>query len=167
MSIFLSDGLKGVVHDKWLLWDTSALIRVVDCDAEEVFEKLMELGISENVTIKPVILELGATGDAKTAVKRADYAERFITNIIKLNIDTTHDNTEKIQASMPAQSQPGAVDLMLASSLSQYNSKMLFITENIKDFPEPLFNKVGFLMVSNSGRSFGLTILKMDITILI
>lgn len=163
MAFFFSEDLESLLKDKWLLWDTCALIRTTDCDADKLFRQLAKLWV-ENVTIKPVLLELGATNDQKLALKRADYADRHISVVLKTNIDGPRDSTTVVQEALPKSSQPGAVDLMLASTLVQYGGgkKMLLVTENIKDFPEPLFTKEGFMMVSNETKSFGLTLLTID-----
>lgn len=164
---FVSSNFDELAKGKWLLWDTCALIRAIDCDADSLMNYLNKL-VAENVTIKPVILELGATKDQKLALKRMGYAEKYISTILKTNLDVTGDKTSEIQALLPRNSQPGAVDLMLASTLAKYgaNDKVLLVTENIQDFPEPLFVKKGFFMVSNDTKSYGLTLLSINLNIL-
>lgn len=164
MATFFSHDIKAVLKDKWLLWDTSALIRIVDCDAEEVFGELVSMGLKENVAIKPVVLELGATKDLRLRAKRAEYMDNYIGVTLPTDLDNTNDKTLQIQQSIPVSGQPGAVDLMLASTLLRYQASMLLITENVRDFPEPLFKKEGFVMVANAGQSFGLTVLSVDTT---
>lgn len=165
---FVSSNFDELAKDKWLLWDTCALVRVVDCDADNLMAYLNKV-VAENVTIKPVILELGATKDQKLAFKRMGYADRYISTILKTNLDIASDKTSEIQAQLPRNSQPGAVDLMLASTLAKYGvgDKVLLVTENIQDFPKPLFIKKGFFMVSNDMKSYGLTLLSINLDILI
>lgn len=79
---FVSSNFDELAKDKWLLWDTCALVRVVDCDADNLMAYLNKV-VAENVTIKPVILELGATKDQKLAFKRMGYVERYISTYIK------------------------------------------------------------------------------------
>lgn len=164
MAIFFSHNIEAVLKSKWLLWDTGALIRVVDCDAEEVFTQLAVLGLRESVTIKPVVLEMGATKDLRLRAKRAEYMDSYIDVTLPTDLSSANDKTLQIQQSIPTTGQPGAVDLMLASTLIKYKTSMLLITENVRDFPEPLFNKEGFVMVANSGQSFGLTVLSVDVS---
>ncbi len=161
---FVSSNFNSLGKDKWLLWDTCALIRIVDCDANNLMNHLNQV-VTENVTIKPVILELGATKDQKMALKRMGYVEKYMGTILRTNLDIAGDKTSEIQAQLPRNSQPGAVDLMLASTLAKHgtNDKMLLVTENIQDFPEPLFTKKGFLMVSNDTKSYGLTLLSTNL----
>lgn len=164
---FVSDNFNNLIKEKWLLWDTCALIRITDCEADELMEHLSGI-VSENITIKPVLLELGATKEQKLAFKRMGYAEKYISTILKTNIDEPGDKTAVIQELLPSKSQPGAVDLMIASTLAKYGAgdKILLVTENIQDFPEPLFEKKGFFMVSSDLKSYGLTLLAINLDIL-
>lgn len=164
---FVSDNFNDLVKDRWLLWDTCALVRVTDCESDGFMERLGSL-VAGNVTIKPVLLELSATKDQRLAFKRAGYAEKYITNILRTNMDGKNDRTSEIQELLPSKSQPGAVDLMIASTLAQYglDKRMLLVTENIQDFPEPLFKKEGFFMISSDLKSYGLTLLSIDLSIL-
>lgn len=166
MAFFLSEDLRTKLSQKWLLWDACAVNRIVECGEEAaVFEELESAGIAENVTIKPVILETSATKDIKLAAKRLQCIDENI-SLIKSNLDQRHDATTNIQAAMPKESQPGAVDLILGSTLAQYSrsgsGNMLLITENIKDFAEPVYNKIGMITVTNDFHTYSLTILKMD-----
>lgn len=167
MSLFLSTGLDAKLKHQWLLWDTCAIIRIAEIEGASVFEYLDQFYV-RNATIRPVLLELFATADKRVAAERAVIVEQHMVSILPLNIDSKNDKTSEIQALMPRGSQPGAVDLMVGSTLAQYSKsgKRLMITENVKDFPEPLFQREGVLSITNEQRTASLTVLSVDLGVL-
>jgi hypothetical protein len=148
--------LKG----KWLLWDTCALIRVVEYKATEVFDELAAIGV-ENVYIHPVQLELLATADQKKAIERAAALAENLTPIPFGNREL--EKARDIQLAIGSTSPPSAVDLYVGATLANNNSeKMCLITENIKDFPSPFFTQQCYITLQDVRGSASLAVLTFD-----
>lgn len=148
------------LKNKWLLWDTCALIRVVDYKATEVFEELTAVGV-ENVYIHPVQLELLATADQKKAIKRA---ATLAENLIPIPFGNKElDKAREIQLAIGSTSPPSAVDLYVGATLANNNpEKMCMITENIKDFPAPYFTQQCYITLQDVRGSASLAVLTFN-----
>jgi hypothetical protein len=115
------------LRDKWLLWDTCAIIRLIDYKAEDIFSDLNSLGV-KSVYIHPVQLELLATADQKQAIKRAVLMTQELT-LIPFTIKELI-MAKKIQAAIGSTSPPSAVDLYVGATLANNNpDKMCLITQ--------------------------------------
>lgn len=150
----------GFLKDKWLLWDTCALIRVIDYKATEVFEELAGIDV-QNVYIHPVQLELLATADRRKAIERA---ATLTESLIPIPFGVKElKKAREIQVAIGSTSPPSAVDLYVGATLANNNpDKMCMITENIKDFPAPYFRQECYINLQDIRGSASLAILTFD-----
>ena len=149
-----------VVPSKWLLWDSSAIIRVIQYKGESIFDELQELDVV-NVYIKPVELELLATSNSKESVKRSDLLDQYF----DLPIPFTNNEitmASKIQVITGTIGQPSPVDLFLGAVLAKHAHSMLLITENIKDFPAPYFTRECYVNLQDEKTACSLAFLSTE-----
>lgn len=148
------------LKDKWLLWDTCALIRVIEYKAVEVFDELLHIGV-QNVYIHPVQLELLATADQRKALERAATLAESLSPI-RFGAREL-EKARQLQVAIGATSPPSAVDLYVGATLANNNAdKMCMITENIKDFPSPYFHQKCYINLQDIRGSASLAILSFD-----
>jgi hypothetical protein len=149
---------RPLVANKWLLWDTSAVMKVVEFEADDLFAELERLGVI-NLYISPVQIELAATADRKAVIQRADmlakhfdYPFPFTQNEIEM--------ARKIQSAMSSTCNPGPTDLYLGATLANQNSDLIrLLTGDLKDFPDPFFKRDAYIMLQSSRHSFPLGVL--------
>lgn len=127
------------LKDKWLLWDTSGVVKAIHYESEDIFDELATLGVT-NVYIHPVELELLATNNDKDKLKRSVL---LASHFIPMPFTTKElDMAKKLQAAMSSRIQPSIADLYLGATLAvKKSAKFYMITHNIKDFPAPYFKK--------------------------
>jgi predicted nucleic acid-binding protein len=153
---------RSFLKGKWLLWDTCAVIRLIDYKAENIFIELNSLDV-KSVYIHPVQLELLATADQKQAIKRAVLMTQELT-LIPFTIKDLN-MAKNIQTAIGSTSPPSAVDLYVGATLANNNpDKMCLITQNVKDFPSPYFNQECHITLSDVRGACSLTILTFDKT---
>ena len=143
MAIAAHTDWREFLKNKWLLWDTSAVIKVIQFDAEDIFSELVNIK-TESVYISPVELELLATKNKVDKLKRseimADYLFLMPFTIKELN------KARVLQTAIGNIGQPSAADLYVGATLAASASdKFFMITHNIADFPAPYFKKECFI----------------------
>lgn len=150
------------LKDKWLLWDTCAVINVIKYDEDELFSQLKENGV-KNVYIHPIQLELLATSDAKEAIKRADILDKELELLpFTVNELKTAKNLQ-VAISTGSTSPPQAMDLYVGATLANNNpEKMCLITHNIKHFPSPYFKQECYITLHNDRSASSLAILTFN-----
>lgn len=151
---------KQFVRGKWLFWDTSAVIRVIHYQAEDIFIELEKLSVT-NCYISPVELELLATQNNADQIKRLAVLARHLELFPFTASDL--DRARRIQLAIGSISQPSPTDLYLAATLVGQNPKLVsIITENIRDFPAPYFARECYVTLQNDKTSCSLAFLSSD-----
>lgn len=150
MAIAAHTDWRKFLQDKWLLWDTSAVIKAIQFEADDIFEQLSNIEVA-NVYISPVELELLATKQKIDKLKRSEILAEHLApmpfTIKELNM------AKKLQTAIGAIGQPSAADLYVGATLAASGSdKFFMITHNISDFPAPYFKKECFItMFTDTG----------------
>lgn len=130
---------KSLLADKWLLWDTSAIIKVIKFEGEGIFGELKN-NKTENVYIHPVQLELLATKVKQDSLKRSAIMAEYLEIMPFTNKELVM--ARKLQTAIGTIAQPSPSDLYIGATLAASSSdKFFLITHNIKDFPAPYFVK--------------------------
>ena len=149
-----------VLLKKWLLWDSSAVIRIIQYEAEEIFDELKKIETT-NVYIHPVQLELLATKVKADSLKRSAIMAEHL-DLMPFTIKEIEMAT-KLQVAIGIKSQPSAADLYIGATLAGKNSdKFYMITHNIIDFPAPYFKKEGYVTLFSDIGVCSLAILSFD-----
>lgn len=157
---------KTVVPDKWLIFDSDAIISILAFGQIHIFDELKELGVSF-VYIHPCLLELMNTNQSEEKLRRTkllvdyDFLELPLTqNEVKL--------ASRIQRSLPLKCQPSPTDLYLGGFLARHNGgDRLLLTANIKDFPLPIYTRKGHILLQSDTNLKTLSILCTDNSMLI
>lgn len=153
---------RKLLVNKWLLWDTSAIIKAIQYDAGDIFQELESIKV-ENVYISPVELELLATKDKAEKLRRAE----IMTDHLWLMPFTIKElNRAKVlQAAIGNIGQPSAADLYVGATLAASSSDNFYmVTHNIKDFPAPYFKKECYMTFYTDTGVCSLAILRFEKT---
>lgn len=155
-----------VVRGKWLIFDADAIISLIEFKATDLFAILTELDC-KFVYIHPVFLELMNTDTPQKKLQRSVLlAENGFTQtpITRNEMDLS----DRIQKSLPLRikSKPSATDFYLAGSLAKYaaSQNAVLLTSNTKDFPMPIFPRLGFINLQNDTDVKAVSILGVDMT---
>lgn len=151
---------KTIVRNKWLLWDTSGINRVIQYNSEDIFSEIESLG-GTNVDIHMVELELLATNNKLDSLRRSAVLDNHFTMLPFK--ERTMNVAKALQSAFGAMCQPSPTDLYLGATLASYDTDRLYmVTENIRDFPAPYFNKLGFINLYADRGVCALTILSFS-----
>lgn len=148
-----------------LLFDTNAIIDIIDFDAKSLLDVFRDKYNLTFLTIDPVLVELYATKDHPTRTQRqfliSDY--KFFTQpLTKQDLDVSREI--QVWGSKNG-CFPSPTDLYLASILHHYSKsseKVYLISRDLKDFPRPLFDRVGHIILHNNRSSNLLTLLSIN-----
>ncbi len=153
---------KAIVKDKWLLFDTCAINIIVDHKAYSIFETLKLLNV-KNKYIHPISMELKNTNDPKLAAIRASVldANDFESTVFDIQ---TFELADKIQFYLSNQGcRPSPIDLYLGATMAKYKQdSILVLTNNLKDFPKPLYERLGYIVVEGEKQSRLLAIVSLN-----
>lgn len=163
----VDDGLhswKDVLKDKWLILDTNAIINFIKYGSDSNFiKKTKKLNITL-LTLQPVILELYRTNNPADRIKR----NKFLNHIEVLDITADlKTKSEYIQKKMWLENYfPEPTDLYLASAINKFSNGKTFLgTSNLDDFREPLFQRNGFITLSDNKSICTISLLSFNQTI--
>lgn len=135
------------LQGKYLLFDTSAIINILEYGGRDLMEKLKksEVGLS---TIEPVYVELLATDSDAKRVERQSFIQEFEFQILPIT-KANFENSRILQAELRLKRcYPSPTDLYLGSILNSYSSSgMVLITCDHKDFPEPVYSRDGHIIL--------------------
>lgn len=154
---------QDVVRGKWLIFDTDALISIIQFDAMDLFEELRSLGITFTY-INPVLLELMNTERSKDKLKRASVLSDYGFTELPVNV-AEMKNANRIQKSWPigVKGNPSSTDYYLGGVLARYSNESAYIlTSNVKDFPQPIFTRKAFIPLVNQTDFKGICIVGID-----
>lgn len=155
---------RETVRGRWLLLDANAVILIAEFGADSIFSELESLSVT-SCHIHPVLLELRNTNDLAARIARMDMVKRYS---VGLSFGTSElSKADQVQLALPPNCQPSAVDLYLAGTIARYSgNNMLLLTENLKDFPSPLFSREGYIVLQQNNKSRSLGLLSFNHSIL-
>jgi len=157
---------KQVVRAKWLIFDTDAIISIIEFKAEDLFNSLKRLGCTF-VYIHPVLLELMNTDTVQKRLQRGALLSEH--EFTQLNITQTERNlSNRIQKSLPlgVKSKPSSTDFYLGGTLAKYGQSQnaVLLTSNTKDFPMPIFPRLSFINLQNTTEVKAISVLGVDMS---
>ncbi|HEY5442023.1 MAG TPA: hypothetical protein VIJ68_00620 [Candidatus Saccharimonadales bacterium] len=155
-----------MVRDKWLIFDADAIITIIEFRAQDLFVALKELNCNFTY-IHPVLLELMNTDTAQKRLQRGTLlSEHEFTQLTITQAE--RDLSDRIQKSLPlgVKSKPSATDFYLAGTLAKYGQSQnaVLLTSNTKDFPLPIFPRLGFINLQNTTDVKAVSILGVDMS---
>lgn len=165
MSHLLSPGLLETLKESDLLFDTVAVDQLIFFNAGGVMKEMKKVK-AVFCYIHEVFLELMATDKSPKRAERqlflSEYEFKPITHVYK----NTRSIARKLQEKLhKIDSHPSPTDLYLGACLSMFttgNTNTYLITGDVKDFPSPIFEKVGFIVLSSDKHVRALTVLSMN-----
>jgi len=161
--LFSPENLTIRFENSHLLFDTVAVDQLIHFEAYGVMKKLFESG-AKFCYIHQVLLELMATDNAQKRIERQLFLSKY--NFQKI----THIDEVIRQFSMDLQEllhkldcHPSPTDLYLGASLNSFTTinKTYLVTGDAKDFPSPVYQKIGFIILSSNKHVRTLTVLGM------
>jgi predicted nucleic acid-binding protein len=154
-------GWKKVVPDKWILFDTDAIISILKFEQEYIFNELYKLG-AKFVYIHPVLLELMNTDNPRQKLQRTKLLRDYRFLELPLHADEIK-LAGQIQNSLPLKCQPSPTDLYLGGTLARHpHENCLLLTANIKDFPMPVYKRKGHILLQSDQNVKVLSLLVID-----
>lgn len=133
-------------HIKNILLDNSAIVKLIEYNQEDILVKLKQAGIILHI-IHPTKLEFLCYPNGKIRLKRLALLSDLDITILRFNSTDRRfeQSCDKIQTKLFNLSfTPGAIDIMLASTLDYYKDStepFAILTADIKDFPNILFKR--------------------------
>lgn len=152
---------KDVASNKWILFDTDAIISILAFNSTVILENMKSKKV-KFLYIHPVYLELMNTNRATEKLTRSKLLLDYY--FVNVSLNSKHfDLADVIQKSMPLKSTPSPADLYLGSVIAKFESNnALLLTANIKDFPMPLFKRLGHVLLQNDTNIKLSTLLSVD-----
>jgi len=154
---------QSVVQGKWLIFDTDAIISILQFDSLDLLDLLKTLDTTFTY-INPVLLELMNTDSSREKLRRASALSDYGFTELPLNAQEIR-NADRIQKSWPLgiKGNPSATDYYLGGVLARYNSGIAFLlTSNVKDFPQPIFTREAFIPLVNKTDFKGICVVGID-----
>lgn len=138
------------LKNKYLLFDTSAIINILEYSSRDLMDKLKELNVDLS-TIEPVYIELLTTDNDAKRVEKQSFIQEYEFHILPIT-KNNFENARTLQVELRTlRCYPSPTDLYLGSILSNYSSSgMVLITCDHKDFPEPAYSKKGQIILRSN-----------------
>jgi len=154
----------GAVKDKWIIFDTNSIISIVKLEQRQVLDDLKSQAAGFAV-IHPVQIELQNTNNPRERVAMRNLLAHY--DFIELPLKSAHFKVaDKIQELLPLSANASPADLYLGAVLSDHHDDRLVLTANIKDFPTPLYPRVGHVLLQSNSSVMTLTLVSIDKTLL-
>lgn len=159
--------IKKYLKDKHILFDTDAIISLCSYDSQDLLEVFNSISAT-NCFIDPILLELSSTNNPTEKIKRLELLYKY--NFQQLPIDIkTFGFSKKIQDWQIGNRYFTAspTDLYIGATIARYDGgKVVLLTGNAKDFPYPLFKRVGHIILQNESSSKVILMIEIDLSIL-
>jgi len=140
---------KNVCKLKHVLFDTDAIISIIEFGAQSLFDEFKNIKAT-NCYIHPTYTELLATDNSTKRVLRQNLILKKDFNMLPLT-KNEFDNASNAQTWLALKKcYPSPTDLYLAGRLASFqHDKILLLTGNISDFPYPLFERKAIIILQN------------------
>lgn len=164
--IWASSDWKTSCSGKCILFDTNAIIALIEYKAQKLMEDLGQCG-AYGAYIHPVQVELLATQKELLRLERSDFMT--VNGFNPLPLTSKHlELAIRLQAELNKyQCQPEPTDLYLGSVLAAHiGDKMLILTGNVSDFPYPIYQRVGQIILQGNKSNQVLSLLDVDRSVL-
>lgn len=148
-----------------ILFDSDVFISLESYGAQEFFKELKSSEVNF-CYIHDVFLEIMNTKKSESRADRAAIIRKYDFNLLIKKVDII-ENTKTVQEFLSKyEIFPSPTDLYLSGMAVSYGKKLLILTANVKDFPEPLFHRVGYVIFNNSKSNKLLSFLEIDKSVL-
>ncbi len=146
----LNTNFKEHISEATIIFDSSAIIQIVESESEELMPQLQKLHC-DFLYLHTVLLEIMRTNNS-------GLRTRYIAFLAKNNF-TLRELPEKVIRNMVLEMQtelynheryPSPTDLYLATILKLYSSdevQTYLLTGNLKDFPKQIFGRVNYVIL--------------------
>ena len=154
---------QSIVQNKWILFDSDAIIALTKNNTLGVFDDFQELGVI-CCTIHPVYVELLATKFSNERTIRQAIIDSNNFNILPLRAYQL-EKSRNIQIYLERyECFPSPTDLYLAGMLATFknNNKILLLTGDLSHFHSSIFNREAYLVLQNEKQCRVLCFLSLD-----
>ena len=158
-------GVVKQLKTKTLLFDSCTIVNILKFDSEDLLEYLRSLEC-QFAYIRPVFIELMRCDRAEDRVTRLGLLDQFQFFEISINQQNLISKTEKIQEELHAhQSHPYPEDIYLGATVATIGLSDLFLlTMDQKDFPVPVYRRVGNILIQNEKKVRAISLIKYNDT---
>lgn len=144
---------KDIVKNKHVLFDSDAIISLIEYEALSVFEVFKSLDVT-NCYIHPVYTEILRTDK----LSKRNFRQAIITNndfaMLPLTINDFNKASQVQKWLSNTNCFPSPTDLYLSGKMAEFHhDRILLLSGNLRDFPFPLFNRVGGIVLQNNKQS--------------
>lgn len=144
---------KDILPYKHLLFDTDAIISIIEFKAESLCKELKKQNV-EFCIIHPVYIEIIRTENTAKRIERQEFinTQHFTTlPLTKAEMEKGIEILTYLLANKTYTASP--TDLYLGGRLATYSGKNIFLlTSNLRDFPHPLYTReTGIILQSQNG----------------
>lgn len=143
-----------------ILCDTDSIVSAIAYDATKLFDDFRNKGITLTI-VNHIYIELMNTNNPKERIDRQKVIND--NEMVELNYKTEVDSlVKRLQITLHKYACfPSPIDLYIGAVAAQYEaSKVHILTGNIKDFPAPVFDRVGYIIMQNDKSIKAISILK-------
>ncbi len=162
MAPFHEPQVYSLLKESNVLFDADAVIKILHFKAEYILQKLQAVNACPVYTHQ-VYLELMITNNIKDRIARQIFLSQNNFELLSHIIRVIPEKAAKLQEELhKLDCRPSPTDLYLGACLEQVatGSTTYLMTSNIKDFPSPVFEKAGFLILNGSKNVQVLTLIK-------
>lgn len=151
-----------LLQHKHILFDTSAIDILLKFKATNLLSELQSQEC-KFCYIHPIFIELMRTDTLAKRQERKTLLDDFEFQTIPL-ISNILDKAKDLQLSLSAYScYPSPTDLYLGGTLAHFSEGAIFLlTSNVKDFPCPLFERAGQIIIQGDRNVQVLSLLALD-----
>lgn len=153
-----------IVSGKFLLFDSDAIISLIEYEAKDLFLELEKLGV-EFCIIHPVYVELLKTDNPAKRVERQQLLDQYKFTVLPLTkgeMDKARDIQEYLLLSKSYTASP--TDLYLGGRLATFTKQasIYLLTSNLSDFPSTLYKRETGIVLQNNKSTKIISILSIN-----
>ena len=151
------------LNGKWVLFDTSAIAQLIEHDADDLWQVLEQHGITP-CSLDLITLELLAHGDVAERSRRLEAIGKMPSLALSPKDSGVARNLQnELHTVTSRDCKPSPTDLYIGAVAARFPvGTLLIATENIKDFPKPYFERLGYILFENKLQTKTVCIMKLS-----
>jgi hypothetical protein len=157
----ITEEVKDSIKGKTLLFDSCVFVNLIKLDAISLLDRLKSLDCTL-AYIHPVLIELLRTDRSQDRTKRLMLIDEYEFMLISLNKYGLYDKAQTIQEELHSVfCHPSPEDIYLGAALATIGiSDMFLLTTNQKDFPIPIYERNGNIIIQDNKSVRLITLIK-------
>ena len=158
-----SEKLLPRLKEKWILFDTSAIAQLIEHDAHDLWQVLEQHDITP-CSLDLITLELLAHLDVTERARRLEAIGKMPSLALSpQDSKVARKLQNELHAVTSKGCKPSPTDLYIGAVAARFpTGKLLIATENIKDFPKPYFERLGYILFESKMQTKTVCIMRLS-----